>query len=319
MGKKLENLAWKPMWVSHLGCIKGCLDYLKLDVSDAWLYGATGHAFVINIHEVVCPSGPTAWHTGALFRLGKNIGYSVDGVWGKRSDRDFSRKQELAWKKTQSAIDHAWPCYGWELEIPEYYVINGYDEVGYYFSGPRCDLGNGPRPWRELGDTKIGWLEMYWIKPGKPARETTAIKGAFAFALEHAQSPSKWIFPKYRAGLAGFQNWISALEEGRAHGFGVAYNAAVWSECRKMAVEFLKEAKERTDGKLAPLFDDAKAHYEVVAENLGKVSGIFPFPPQAEEVADRTRCEEAIEYLANARKAEELGLKSIETILSRLS
>ena len=51
--KKLEGLIWKPFWTTHLGCIKGCLNYLGLNVSDGWLFGATGHAFVINIHEVL--------------------------------------------------------------------------------------------------------------------------------------------------------------------------------------------------------------------------------------------------------------------------
>ncbi len=49
MIKKLENLRWKKRLTSHLGCIKGCLDYLNLDVTDAWLFGATGHAFIINM------------------------------------------------------------------------------------------------------------------------------------------------------------------------------------------------------------------------------------------------------------------------------
>lgn len=49
MSKKLENFRWKPMNVTHLGCIKGCLNYLDLDVTDAWLFGATGHAFIMNI------------------------------------------------------------------------------------------------------------------------------------------------------------------------------------------------------------------------------------------------------------------------------
>ena len=29
MEKKLENLKWQPRWISFLGCIKGCLEYLK--------------------------------------------------------------------------------------------------------------------------------------------------------------------------------------------------------------------------------------------------------------------------------------------------
>ncbi|MCD4657400.1 MAG: hypothetical protein K8S87_07625 [Planctomycetes bacterium] len=51
--KKLEGLIWKPFWTTHIGCIKGCLNYLGLNISDGWLFGATGHAFVINIHEVL--------------------------------------------------------------------------------------------------------------------------------------------------------------------------------------------------------------------------------------------------------------------------
>ena len=49
--KKLQNCQWASRWVTHLGCIKGCLGYLKRDVSDGWLFGATGHAFLINILE----------------------------------------------------------------------------------------------------------------------------------------------------------------------------------------------------------------------------------------------------------------------------
>ena len=85
-----------------------------------------------------------------------------------------------------------------------------------------------------------------------------------------------------------------------------------------MAVRFLKEAKERTDGKLASLFDEARAHYEVVAENLHKVSEFFPFPPQSEEIEDKARCEDAIGCLTKAREAEGLGLESMKTICSKL-
>ena len=51
MKKILENLKYSPKWVTHLGCVKGCLDYLNINITDAWLFGASGHAFVINIHE----------------------------------------------------------------------------------------------------------------------------------------------------------------------------------------------------------------------------------------------------------------------------
>jgi len=319
--KKISNLGWRPRWVTHLGCVKGCLEYLNIDVSDAWLFGATGHAFIINIHETVCPSGPTAWHTEMLFRLGRNIGYCIDGVVSHKSADDFYEKQKLAWEKTKEAIDEGLPCYGWELDLPEYYVIYGYDDEGYYFSGSGCDSGKGPKPWKELGDSEIGVLELYTVKPGQAADDVKTVKEAFKFVLEHSKSPAKWIFPKYKAGLAGFDNWINAIETGKADGFGVAYNAAVWGECRNFAVEFLKEAKKRLNGKLNSLFDKSIEHYESVAQNLKNVSEIFPFKgssSKSDEIRDAARCKSTLGYLKDARRAEESGLRTLEKILRKL-
>jgi len=50
MGKTLEALGYRPRWISHMGCLKGCLEYMGNDMSDGWLYGGTGHAFLFNIH-----------------------------------------------------------------------------------------------------------------------------------------------------------------------------------------------------------------------------------------------------------------------------
>ena len=318
--KKLENLRWVPRWVSHLGCIKGCLDYLGLDVSDAWLFGATGHAFVINVHEVVCPSGPTAWNTEMLFRLGKNIGHEVDGVFGMKSAGDFAEKQKLAWEHAKAAIDQGLPCYGWELDIPEYYVVYGYDDAaGYYFSGPGCDEGKGPKPWQELGDTEIGVIEMYSVKPGQVADDVQTVKEALAFALEHATSPSKWIFPKYKAGLDGYDNWIRALEDGTADGFGMAYNAAVWGECRGYAVLFLQEAKERLEGRVVALLDEAIDQYQVVSDNLNTVAEVFPFHGmEPKHIKDEARVRRALEALRTARDAEAGGLEALRGVVNEL-
>lgn len=318
MTKILEDLKWKPLWTTHIGCIKGCLDYLKMNVSDAWLFGATGHAFIINIHEVVCPSGPTAWKTERMFELGKNTGYTIDGVFTHKQESDFERKKELAWEMTRNALDKNLPCYGWELEIPEFYVVNGYDDEGYHYSGPKQDESKSVKPWKELGESDIGIIEMYSVKPSETTNPTKTVKDAFEFALEHSKSPSKWILPKYKAGLDGYDLWISALESGTADGFGMAYNSPVWTECREHAVKFLEEAKGRVDEEYGPLFDVAVGRYEEVAKNLKSVTELFPFPPEGDESKDKDRCVAAADYLRVARKAEESGLGVLERILSTL-
>jgi hypothetical protein len=319
MAHEIDGLRWKPLWVSHLGCIKGCLEFLNMNISTAWLYGSTGHAFIINIHEELCPSGPTAWKTEMLFKLSKNIGYSIKGIESQQSQENFKDKQKQAWKLAQGALDKMIPCYGWELEIPEFYVVYGYDDVGYYYSGPQCDDGKGPKPWNELGVSKIGCLEMYTIMKGDPESDATVVKRAFECVWEHARNPEKWILPKYKSGLQGYDLWLNTLKEGKADGFGLAYNTAVWYECRNYGVYFLEEAKERIGGNVKPLFDEAKEQYEIVTHNLNNISKLFPFNEyNPEHIKDPERRESSIGYLTKAREAERTGLELLEKIMRKL-
>ncbi|MGD2200913.1 MAG: hypothetical protein PVJ38_04690 [Candidatus Bathyarchaeota archaeon] len=317
--KRLEGLSWKPMWVTHLGCLQGCLAYLGIEPSDPWFFGGTGHAFVINISEDVCPSGPTAWNTMMLHRLGENLGYSVERVFGQKNQPGFEEKREAARGLVERSIDGGYPCYGWELEQPEFYTINGYDDRGCYYSGPLCDEGRGPKPWDEFGMSDIGIMEVYSVKPGEPADDRETVKQALAFALEYSESPEKWVFTNYRAGPRGYDNWIRALESGKASIFGVAYNAAVWSECRDHAVRFLEEAGERLGGPRS-LFDEAVGRYSKVALSLNRVSELFPFTgPRAEGVeVKQANIGEAVHCLQEARAYEMSGLNSLSTILEEL-
>lgn len=319
--KKLENCKWRQAWVSHLGCIKGCLDFLGIPISDAWLYGGTGHAFVINLHKEVCPSGPTAWRTTKLFELGKNLGYRFDGVFGLKHQSDFAGLQKRAWEHARQAIDQGRPCYGWELEIPEFYVVYGYDQVGYFFSGPGCDGGKGPKPWQELGDTGIGVLELYSVWPGEAAADARTVKQALTFALEHAVTPNEWTYEDYKTGLAGYDNWIRALRDGRASDMGMRFNTGVWLECRRYAVGFLKEAQVRLAGRADALFNAALAHYTAVSESLDKVAEVYPWSFEASDenrlpVDDKSRA--AVEALRTAREAEGAGLQALEKIVAAL-
>jgi hypothetical protein len=320
---KLENLGWKPMWTTHMGCLKGCLEYLGMDVSDAWLFGATGHAFVINIHERVAASGPTLWNTEKLFELGSNLGYQITGVKGESTDSNFVEKQKEAWDMVRGAIDQGYPCYGWCLNIPDYYVINGYDDVGYYYSGPMSKDFKMPLSWQELGKQEVQVLEAYVVKPGKPADDRTTVREALEFAIEISKSPERWTFPEFKTGLAGYDNWIRAMESDPVNvccNFGVVYNAEVWSECRTYAVEFLKEAKLRlADSNLDPLFDEAISHYEVVVSELGKVKEQFPFlESDPEHIKDPVRREKAVTALKAAREAEAKGLETLAKIVEVL-
>jgi hypothetical protein len=318
--KKLENFKWDPSWISNLGCAKGCLDYLGVDITKSWLFGGTGYAFIINIGTDVCPSGPTAWNTSMLFELSKNLGYVVEGVFGHKHDKknDFAQVQQRAWQLVRDAIDQGLPCYGWELAIPEFYVIYGYDDVGYYYAGPGADDGAGPKPWQELGNTDIGIVEVYRVKPGQASDDKTTVRQALAFALEHAQNPSKWIMPDYTAGLAGFDAWIDAVETGAPPMLGMSFNAEAWRECRALGVAFLEEAKGRLGDGMGTHFDEAIDRYKAVANYLETVTGQYPFSPSEDAIGVDDRSRAAVKALKKAREAEAAGLQALEEIVSVL-
>ena len=170
MGKTLNNLKWKPLWTSHIGCIKGCIDYLKMDISLPWIFGATGHAFIMNMHKLDCPSGPTAWNFARYLELVKNVGLEIDLISGFKKEEGFKDKQKKSWDMVKAALDKELPCYGWELNLPEFYIIHGYDDKGYYYSGACSEDGEGPKSWQEVGSSDLGWLSMFTGKMFSPVK-----------------------------------------------------------------------------------------------------------------------------------------------------
>ena len=318
--KTLDGLRHTPSWITHMGCLSGCIHYLNLPITDSWLYGATGHAFVINISRDSCPSGPTAWKTMEFFRLGKNAGYTIDGVFAHKSMPDFKEKQRQAYDHVKQAIDAGHPCYGWELEVPEFYNIHGYDDQGYHYKGPGSPDGKGPKPWQELGDTGIGVVEVYSVAPGTPASPEVTLWESLQFALEHAQGPDKWIFPNYTSGPAAYDTWTAGIEDASASRDGIAYNAQCWHECRGHAAAFLEEAKAVLPN-LTPQLETARAHYASVAEGLRELTEIYPFnlPPDYDKLIEEdARQQLAIDALQNSKEAEEAGLDALLGILDEL-
>ncbi|UCD49369.1 MAG: hypothetical protein JSW27_17780 [Phycisphaerales bacterium] len=317
--KTLADLRWVPRWASHVGCIKGCLNYLGVEVSDAWLFGATGHAFVINISDGLCPSGPTDWNTDRFLELGRNIGYEVKGIdeWCPRKDDNLTQIQQEAWDYVRNCIDEGTPCYGWELVHPDYFVIYGYDETGYYVSGPGCDEGAGPIPWQKLGTSEIGVVLVAGVRPAEPADARRTVRGALTYALDLGHNRRKWT--DRAGGLAGYDLWIETMEAGKAGRFGLGYNAAVWAESRQFAVEFLREARQRLESDLHSLFDRAIAQYEVIARNLKTISDAYPHQDGKDSfVKVDGQALTAIDALKQARTAEATGLDVLAELLIAL-
>ena len=320
--RRLERLTWTHSWTSVMGCIHGCLKYLDIAPNFSWLFGGTGHAFLINMsRDGSCPSGPTAWNTTRFFELGENLGYKIEGIFGNKREPKWEEVQERAWELTRSAIDNNMPVIGWELAIPEFYVITGYDRVGYYFDGPAADAGPSPKPWRDLGESGIGLLEILALTPTEPAKKEQIVRDALAFAIAFNEGSTEWVLPEYRSGQDAYDAWIEAVRSGKSSLMGHAYNSAVWAECRKNALAFLQETKREIDGKLGESINGAIRSYGEVAQQLTNVSELYPFFENNRDgkVGKNTKSEKTVEHLKAAELAETEGIGYLKDLLKELS
>ena len=320
---KLEGLRWHQRYNEHMGCMKGCLDYLGVEVSFPWLYGATGNAFVLNMNDTAFVDCAQAWDTSMLFDLAPNLGFTVEqfavehAIAIEMPHDLFRQKQRAAWDLVRARIDQGLPCYAWELtHIPAYYVITGYDDTGYTYSG--WDSG-GTCPWSKLGTFDVKQLAVNCVRPGEPAPDSVAVKDALATVLDRIERPDGWaIGPQYRTGLAGYAMWAEALETGRANRDGEAYINQVWLECREMAVEFLQEAKRRLPGRCDAVFDEAAAHYAVVGDKLRALSELYPERPDGWDWQTTFASPEGAQLVREAAQSESESVDCLRRIVEGL-
>ena len=326
MKKQLEELQIQQRYVEILGALKGCLDYLGRPVSFPWLYGATGHAFILSLDPGVDVSSPYTWDDDVLFDLAPGIGFRVDGlkIWRDDAGDSWTDRQCDAWRFVRSAIDRDTPCFGWELKAHYggYWVITGYDDgsgdvdAGYYYSG--WETG-GPTPWQKLGELFVPLLEVHSVDLCDAAPDRAVVREGLSMALKFAENPTGWLSAEGLSGAAAFAYWAGALETGEAKRDDHTYNAQLWLECREMAVAFLQEAKGRLPGCCDELFDRAADQYRTVCAAFREIVALHPARTPAEQDWQSTFASpEAAALVRAVGQADAEGLNRLRDIWDRL-
>jgi hypothetical protein len=308
-----------------MGCIKGCLEYLDIDVSFPWLYGGTGNAFVLNVNETVFVDCAQAWDISMLFDLAPNLGFTVERLTVQHEaalempDDLFREKQREAWDFVRARIDRGLPCYAWELmHIPAYYVITGYDDEGYTYSGWDSE-GQATCPWDKLGTFDVKLIAVNCVRPAEPVSDRETVKEALTDVLARVERADGWaIGERYRTGLPAYDMWAEALETGRANRDGEAYVNQVWLEAREMAVAFLREARERLPGRCDDAFDEAMAHYAIVRDRLCALAERHPERPDEWDWETTFSSPEGARLVREAAAAERRGVASLQAIANVL-
>lgn len=276
--KKLENLSAETKYLGdlQLGCLKGCLDHLGIEISLPWLAGTMGQAFCISIARDICLSSvwnclADAYADGTMTRLGKNLGYNLEYHRFDKNDPDFLEKRTQAWERLREAIDAGHPCYGYYNFCYQLYC--GYDDDGFYVGEGATNAGQGPFSMLEMDGIELCIVSS----DGVPCDDQTAVKEGLHFALQHARAGDNGqphdINSEHAHGVAAYNRWIAAMEVGKHSGTWRAIDHYV--RYRELAVQFLEEAQGRLDAHVSPLLREARHLYRQVCDNLWPIADAF--------------------------------------------
>jgi len=299
---KIERLEQSRLNTTMMGVVKAVLDYYRIEMSAAWAFGGSGHAFLISIHDEICPSGPYCWKYEPFYKLVRNLGIDmIDlGFFEGSSSREARAEVE---EKLKAHLDQGQPCALGNLENQ---VIFGYDDRQFFTAQPWGDCCDGFPPatltfgtWQEFKDECHA---TFWtFKKFEPRDDSTAVRDSLAYAVDQFKHPEQHSFERYGVGLKAYDNWARAVGAGHGGSHGNWWNATVWSECRAMAADYFTEIGQRLVRVAGPAFELSKA-YKEIAGLLAKVSDKEMQPGEKARILAELRGKE----LAAINKVEKL-------------
>ena len=303
----LEKIKQPPLNTSLMGVIRGVMNYHSIEMSDAMAYGGSGHAFIMNIHDIVCPSSPYCWKYDGFFSLLQNLGLRMTdlGFFSKDNTREDRKKVEDAVRQHLNAKE---PC---ALQNMDNQIIYGYDEERLLLTQPWgdcCEVTPATltfQTWDEFGDEIHA--NFFSFQKVQPVDNLDIITQSLQYALDLFKNPKKYTFEKYTIGIGAYDIWTKALDQGNAHDHGNWWNATVWSECRSMAAQYFEEIAANYEGVISEKARELTGQYKDIADLLKQISDKEKGPS------------DKIPLLKKAREKEVDAISKIEQLLQELA
>jgi hypothetical protein len=302
-GTRLANLKQPPLNTTMMGVLKSAADYHGLGLSEPMVFGLSGHAFLINIHTQLCPSGPYCWKRENAEPLIRNMGLKMTdlGFFGTNATKEARGDVE---RKLREALDKGIPC---ALINMENQIVGGYDATGFFSAQPWANSDFPPArlsfgTWQEFG--KEIHVNFYTIEKTEPIVRQQAIIASLEYAVDMFKNPAKHSSKDYAVGPLAYDNWIAAIPtSGSSHGNW--WNATVWSECRQMAARYFTEIG-KANAQVAGLCAQLNVQYLKIADNL-KMASEKTMEPEAK-----------IRLLKETKQLETAAIESVAELAAAL-
>ncbi len=250
---------------SYMGALASVLAAQGRPADPAWLMGASGWAFRIHINRDFCPSATSIFDwLGTLPEAVEQAGYHCDyhnRMWHE-GDQEATRRT-AAHAAILRAIDGGSPVIAWDLTMPEWGLITGYDDERAVYGVLECDGAAGEAPYASLGQREIRILSVAIVGAPNGRSRDEIVRRALETAVQHAEGGEWMDRPLYENGLAAYAMWAECIAAGRGHVEGVPtdYYAGHYYGARCYAREFLRGLAAEAP----PLAPAAEAYARVAA------------------------------------------------------
>ena len=235
------GLEQPPYDTSMMGVVKGALDRYGIERSPAEAFVLSGHAFVINIHEELCPSAPYCWDCRRSFELLGNLGLAVEPLGMLMPNAAPHEKAQLE-AAVRAALDDGTVCSLLNLDNQ---IVLGYDDDGFAMAQPWDDaVASTPArlsfgTWREYRTGPP--LTFYkFAKQEPPSSPTRPVFEALDYAVDVWRHQDKYAEERYGLGPQAYANWLAAIDLGHGDEHGNWWNGVVWAECRERAGDYFQ-------------------------------------------------------------------------------
>lgn len=234
-----NGLQQPPYNTSLMGVAKGALDHYGSDARPAEAFVLSGHAFVVNIHEELCPSAPYCWNNSRFFELLGNLGLDARQLGMALPNAPDSEKAALE-ATVREALARGNVCSLLNLDNQ---LILGHDADGFRLAQPWGDVESTPArlsygSWREFQAGPP--LTFFEFRQSEASVNGSAVFDALDFALAIWREPQRFAEAGYGMGPDAYANWIAAIDAGHGDDHGTWWNGMVWAECREQAGDYFQ-------------------------------------------------------------------------------
>lgn len=284
--KILDGVNSVSNWTSIAGALQGTLMHLGERFDEQEIMGLTGHAFRLAIRTgedgIADSAGTVSLDYGRAIQLYAGLGHKFEHFSARPADRGYDRRREEAIKRIQRSIDRGVPAIVYDLQLPEFGLVKGYDDrAGLIYVSTTVSSQYGEalplRQWPAPG--RLGWIEVIVLGDRQRFDRRRAEQEALCFAVDYAERGEPCGPDDTVHGLAAYERWLEGYTlQGGLSRHGNARCIQIVLSARRDAARFLRAIAGSYEPGAGAALDQAAAAYDAEALAFSRMATLFPFP-----------------------------------------